>query len=326
MQHPEQQYLDILDRILKKGIRKDIYAENGKTLPTIDRNQWAEVAKEEKYLLSVFKADVLYDCSETIPLYTTKAVYYPGAFKEMLWFIKGNGDVAALHQDKTPIWNGWAYKRHLKEGGSLSYQDFVEQHLSSGSYQIQVPYTDATGWSVEVDGKVHTINQTKWLIDGIKATPERKSFVVSSWNPARLYAMAKQVGNESVSIAACHLLHQVVVNDGTLNLFVLIRSSDSGLGHPFNVAQYALLLRMYAHCTGFKPGELAVTFVDAHIYNDQIPEIQEQLTRTPKPFPKLTIKDRGQRYLEDFEYSDFKVEGYFPEESIRMPLTVVGGF
>lgn len=330
--HPEYQYLDLLQDIMKNGSKKAIFAENGKTLPTIDRNKYSEVDKDSKYLISVFSRDVRFDCSKTIPLYTTKAVYYPGAFKEMLWFIKGQGDVAALNQQKVPIWNGWAYKQYLKGMGSVRstfcYEDFAKEYLvSQGSPNfVPVPYTDMTGWRIEVNGVVKVINQTRWLIDEIKKAPERKSYVVSAWNPARLYAMAKQIGNESVAIAACHLMHQVVINDGTLNLFVLIRSSDSGLGHPFNIAQYALLLRMYAHCTGFEPGELAVKLVDAHIYSDQIPEIKKQIKKRPKPFPALTIKDRGQQYLEDFEYSDFKVEGYFPEETIRMPLTVVGGF
>jgi thymidylate synthase len=324
--HPEYQYLDLLSDVLKNGTKKSIFAENGKTLPTIDRNQYSEVDKDSKFLSSVFVRNVRYDCSKSIPLYTTKAVYYPGAFKEMLWFIKGNGDISALNQQKVPIWNGWAYKQHQKYNGALSYAEFVSRYLNSGTYFVPVPYTDATGWKVVVDGQEKVINQTKWLIDEIKKAPERKSYVVSSWNPARLYGMAKAVGSESVAIAACHLLHQVVVNDGKLNLFVLIRSSDSGLGHPFNIAQYALLLRMYAHCTGFTPGELVVTLVDAHIYSDQISEIEKQVKRTPKPFPQLTIEDRGQKYLEDFDYSDFSVEGYFPEESIRMPLTVVGGF
>jgi thymidylate synthase len=226
----EIQYLQLLDRVLNEGSRKTIFSPSDK-LGTIDRNKYSEIPKDSKYLLSVFGASLSFDCSDgKIPIYTSREVYYPGAFKEMLWFLKGNGNVAALHQQKVPIWNGFAYKYHLKQAGIssdvLSYENFVQGYLSKDEYTIPIPYTDFTGYSVNNT----EIDQTKWLIDTIQKTPDRKSFVVSAWNPARLYGMSEISRQESVVLAACHCEHQCVVNDGKLNLRVTIRSNDLPLG------------------------------------------------------------------------------------------------
>lgn len=337
----EQNYLNLLQDVLDNGAKKTIFAENGKTLPTIDKNNYYEVDKDSKYLTSVVGRVLRFDLTEgKIPLYKTKAVYYPGAFKEMLWFFKGKGNVALLHQQGFPGWNGWAYKHYLKHRlkntVQLSYEEFVQEFLSppGAEYFVEVPYTDMTEWkypdweaSFEYGKPMYKeLDQTKWLIDSIKENPDRKSYVVTAWNPTRLYAMAVECGNESVALAACHCEHQVVINDGKLILRVTIRSNDLPLGSPFNVAQYGLLAHMYAYCIGVPAGELIVMITDAHIYSDQVEMIQEQLSKDPGESPTLTIKNRGQKYLTDFEYSDFKVKGYFPEESIRMPLTIVGGY
>jgi thymidylate synthase len=321
--HPEQQYLDLLSDIMENGVKKPIFSPNGK-LGTIDKRQYSEINSCDKWLYSVFGRQLRFNLTESFPLYTTKKVHYPSAFKEMLWFFNGNGNVAALHQSGVPVWNGWAYKKYLKESEEpkLEYSAFVAQYLDKGDYFIEVPYTDFVDW--DCDGI--SINQTNWLIDSIKINPERKSYVVSGWNPSRLYGMSQISGKDSVALAACHSFHQVVVNNGKLSLMVYIRSNDMPLGHPFNVAQYALLTRMYAHCTGFEAHDLVVTIGDAHIYSDQFDGIKEQLISEPKAFPDLHIEDRGQKYLSDFRYSDFTVKNYASEKSIPMPLTIVGGF
>jgi thymidylate synthase len=325
----EIQYLQLLDRVLKTGSKKTIFSPTDK-LGTIERNKYKEVDKDSKYILSVFGAMLTFDCSNgTIPIYTSKAVYYPGAFKEMLWFLTGNGNVAALHQQKVPIWNGFAYKYWLKKNNltadKFAFEDFVNCYLNKEKFIIPVPYTDFTDYCTS---QGH-IDQTRWVIDTVQKTPDRKSFVVSAWNPARLYGMSEISGLESVVLAACHCEHQVVVNDGRLNLRVSIRSSDTILGLPFNVCQYGLLLHMYAKCTGFEPGTLLIHLTDAHIYSDQIENSLVQIAKKDtelKPFPTLSIVDRGQKYLTDFVYSDFKVHSYYPEESLSFPLTLVGGY
>ncbi|MFM6138949.1 MAG: thymidylate synthase, partial [Sphaerospermopsis kisseleviana] len=121
--------------------------------------------------------------------------------------------------------------------------------------------------------------------------------------------------------------HQVVIHDGKLVLRVTIRSNDLPLGNPFNVAQYGLLAHLYAKCTGFPASELIVQITDAHVYSDQWDGIDLQLSREASgQLPTLSIKERGQKYLTDFEYSDFTVNNYFPEHKIQMPITIVGGF
>ena len=337
----EQQYLDLLLDVRKNGVRKSIFASNGHTLPTVDKGKYSEINKDSKYLNSVVGRILRFDLTDNkIPLYRTKAVHYPSAFKEMLWFLKGNGDVAALHQSGFPGWNGWAYKKYqatTSDTPKLTYEEFVKKYLSvaGASYCVAVPYTDMTGWeypdweeSFKQQKPVYRkLDQTKWVIDSIKSNPDRKSYVVTAWNPTRLYAMAKECGNESVALAACHCEHQVVIQGGTLVLRVSIRSNDLPLGNPFNVAQYGLLAHLYAKCTGFPASELVVQITDAHVYSDQWEGIDLQLSRSVSDnFPTLSIKDRNQKYLTDFEYSDFTVTNYFPENKILMPITIVGGF
>lgn len=337
----EQQYLELLQDVRENGAKKTIYASNGKTLPTVDKGKYSEIDKDSKHLNSVVGRILRFDLSDNkIPLYLTKAVHYPSAFKEQLWFWNGGGDVAKLHQSGFTGWNGWAYKKYLStstENPKLSYEGFATEYLSTPGvpYEVAVPYTDMTGWEYpdwEESFKQQKpifkkLDQTKWLIDSVIKNPDRKSYVVTAWNPARLYAMAKECGNESVALAACHCEHQVVIQNGKLILRVTIRSNDLPLGNPFNVAQYGLMAHLYAKCTGFPASELVVQITDAHVYSDQWEGIDLQLSRTTsEELPTLTIKDRGQKYLTDFVYSDFKVDNYFPEDKIPMPITIVGGF
>jgi len=338
----EQAYLNLLQDILDNGVKKSIYAENGKTLPTVDKNKYYEVDKNSKYLSSVVGKILRFDLTDNkIPLYTTKAVYYPGAFKEFLWFLNDRGDVSKLHQAGFPGWNGWAYKHYLKNKTedeiTLEYADFVNHYLSipGKPYFVEVPYTDMTGWEYPDWAEsfrqgvpcYKKVDQTRWLIKSVKKAPDRKSYLVQAWNPLRLYEMSKQCGNASVELAACHYSHQVIVQGGYLTLIVNIRSNDMPIGNPFNVAQYGLLAHMYAKCIGYPAGELVVMIGDGHCYSDQKEGVLEQIDKPINNLaPTLTIKDRGQQYLTDFKYSDFKVHNYFPEESIRMPLTIVGGF
>ena len=337
----EDQYLKLLWDVKQNGVKKSIFSSNGQTLPTVDKGKYTEVDKDSKHLNSVVGRILRFDLTEgKIPLYESKAVHYPSAFKEMLWFLKGNGDVAELHQSGFPGWNGWAYKKYqstTSDDPKLTYAAFVKNYLSvpGSSYHVAVPYTDMTGWeypdweeSFKQQKPVYKkIDQTKWLIDSVIDHPDRKSYLVTAWNPTRLYAMAKECGNESVALAACHCEHQVVIHGGKLVLRVTIRSNDLPLGNPFNVAQYGLLAHLYAKCTGFPAGELVVQITDAHVYSDQWDGIDLQLSRKVSgELPTLSIKERGQKYLTDFEYSDFTVNNYFPEHKIQMPITIVGGF
>lgn len=308
----EQQYLDLVRDVLTNGTKKSIYGV------------------EDKYITSVFGRLLRFNLVDnTIPIYTTKKVYWKGAFKEMLWFLTGSNNVVDLAKQKVNIWNEFAFKyfKQRHKNTKLTLDEFVEQYLLNRQvFTIPTHYSNSTNWEYISYGQFKYLDQTKWIIDSIKQNPDRKSYVVSYWNPTQVYTMADECGNESVVLPACHYSYTVNVSNNRLSLSLKIRSNDLILGNPFNVSQYGLLTHMYANCCGYEPGELVVMIDDAHIYSDQIEPLQNQLERTPTTFPQLAIKDRGQQYLTDFVFEDFEVLNYNPQDSIKVPLTVVGGY
>ena len=311
----EQQYLDLVKDVLINGSKKDIFGV------------------KDKYILSVFGRLLRFNLSNnTIPIYTTKKVYWKGAFKEILWFLNGTNNVAELTKQKVNIWNEFAYKyfkqTYSRHNTNLTLEEFIQQYLlDKDHFRIPTHYSNSTKWEYKDKlGFSCYLDQTKWIIDSIKKNPDRKSYVVNYWNPTEVYAMADECGNESVVLPACGFSYTVNVSNNKLSLSVKFRSSDIGTGLSFNTTQYALLTHMYAFCCGYEAGELVVMLDDAHIYSDQIEPLQKQLERIPTTFPKLQIKDRGQKYLTDFTFEDFEVIGYNPHEAIKVPLTVVGGY
>lgn len=320
----EYNYLALLDDVLKTGDKKSIYGH------------------DDKYLLSKFGAMLKFDCTDgKVPILTTKRVAWKNALKEILWMIEGSNNVVELTKQGCHIWDDWAVKflnqnNHYFKDNPLvldSYRDLVEKE-SIIVATIPLHYSNSTKWEYYVEshkGSGHPVkwgklDQTKWVIDNIQKTPDRKSFVVTYWNPTHVYQMADECNEPSVVLPACHFSYTVQQSNGFLNLSLKIRSWDLFLGAPFNIAQYGMLLHMYAKCTGFKPGTLVVMADDHHIYSDQIEQVLKQLERTPTEFPTLSIVDRNQQYLQDFEFSDFIVENYNPQETIKAPVTVVGGY
>lgn len=282
----------------------------------------------DKDLKSLFVEDLEFDLSKgKIPIYTTKNVYWKGAIKEMLWFLKGEGDILDLAKNKVRIWDKWAYKYYLENTPIFNrefkdHTEFVNFLVENDiEYKIPIPYTDFTNWQPyeEFEG----INQIDWVCQNIIKDPDRKHYVVSAWNPTRLYQMAIE---ESVVIAACHWAHVINVVDGVINMHLQIRSNDLFLGNPFNVCQYAVLLRMYSEITGFKPGKLHVTITDAHIYSNQIAQVKKQIFKWPSKFPTLEINPREYRSIMDFTFEDFTVVGYRPGESIKADVVLAGGY
>ena len=322
----EYNYLALLDDVLKTGDKKSIYGH------------------DDKYLLSKFGAMLKFDCTDgKVPILTTKRVAWKNALKEILWMIEGSNNVVKLTKQGCHIWDDWAVK-YLNQNNHY----FKDNHLTLDSYRdlckkgtvltvtIPLHYSNSTNWKYQTvgfhpfksEGSVNDyyLDQTKWVIDNIQKTPDRKSFVVTYWNPTQVYQMADECDEESVVLPACHFSYTVQQSNGFLNLSLKIRSWDTVIGAPFNIAQYGMLLHMYAKCTGFKPGTLVVMADDYHIYSDQIEQALKQLERTPTEFPTLHIADRNQKYLQDFEFSDFIVENYNPQETIKAPVTVVGGY
>jgi thymidylate synthase len=220
----EQQYLNLLQKVLTKGEQKTVYNN------------------PDKNLLSLFGETLTFDLSNgNIPIFSTKSVYWRGAFKELLWFIKGEGDITDLAKSKVRVWDKWALKYALEgefsEVTKLGFADVFELaeqvkaetdgHTKLVDYLIAddipfiipLPYTDMTAWKT-CKGM---INQMDWAVTGLKREPDRKHYVVSSWNPERLYQMADEVGEESVVIAACHWSHVLNAVNGVLHFQLNIR-------------------------------------------------------------------------------------------------------
>lgn len=307
--HPEYQYLNLLKDVLDNGEDKPVFGN------------------PDVFVRSVFGRQLRFDLSKGFPIYTTKKVFYRGAFEEMLWFLKDGGNVTKLIQKGVHIWDEWAWKYwktlandRIPEHDFAS-QDELTSYLADEDVPFYIPihYTNFTNWNDRLD-------QMNWVVTNLPKKPERKSYYVTCWNPEEAYQMADECDRESVILVACHTDHIVNVTGGKLNLRVTIRSNDLFLGSSFNAAQYAMLTHMYAKLCGFPVGDLVVNIDDAHIYSNHFEQVREQISREPLPFPQLEILDRGQKKMQDFEYSDFKITGYESRPPIKGDITVVGGY
>lgn len=313
----EQQYLELVEKTINSGFKSPLYCD------------------PDGYTLVTFGASLRFELTNGFPIFTTKRVNYRNAFLEILWFLSGSGNVAELHRQGCKIWDDWGVKlknnKYRSEDNPISLSEF-QQLCDDKYYNFFIPlhYTNMTTWSYVDTAKGYFdsgfyLDQTRWVIDRIKKDPYRRDLVVSMWNPTQVYDMADKCNNEPVILPACYYAHQLVVTD-RLNMIVIGRSNDAGLGTPFNVAQYALLLHMYSHCVGIPVGELQFNVGNFHVYWNHIEPFQKQLQREPYDFPELVIKDRGQKYLTDFTIDDFEVVNYQSHPFIKFPITVVGGY
>jgi thymidylate synthase len=309
MYQQEQGYLDLLQDVLDNGSKKQIFGH------------------DDKYILSVFGRLIRFDLSKGFPLLTTKRVAWKSAFKEMFWFIEGSNDAAKLRRSGCTVWDEWGCKHYNKANKfNLSLEDY-QGFVDSGELEscvIPLHYGNGSQWHY---GNGQTLDQTKWVIDGIKKTPDRKSFLVNYWDPETVYQMADQTGNESVILPACHTQYSINIQDGKINLSVTFRSWDLFLGAPFNIAQYAMLLHLYSVCTNYPVGDLVIFAADAHIYSDHIDQVAEQISRPIKSPPNLEILFKGdKKYLQDFTFDQLQVIEYNPHKALKGEITVVGGY
>ncbi len=311
--HPEYQYLDLLKEIMKNGTDKPIFGVEGVTLR------------------SLFGRQIRFDLSEGFPLLTTKKVFTRGVIEELLWFLKGDSNIKYLVDRDVHIWDEWAYKSYKKAMDKGDVPAMTQEEMIT---KIKKDAKFAKKWGElgpvygvqwrkwpATDGR--KIDQLAWAIEKLKKTPERKSIVVSAWNPEYLYEMA--LPGKSMVIAPCHMMYQFNVNDDKLSMNMYIRSQDSFLGAPFNFASYALLLMMVAQVTGLGVGEYVHTFGDVHIYSNHFDAVKEQLKREPMPFPTVKINPKIKN-IDDFKYEDFTVHNYKSHPTLKAPITLVGGF
>ena len=238
--------------------------------------------------LSVFGRQLRFDLDQGFPLLTTKQLHLKSIIHELLWFLSGDTNVRYLQEHGVRIWNEWADER-----GDLGHV-----------YGYQ--------WRSWPDYDGGSIDQIATIVDDIRRTPDSRRLIVSAWNVADLPRM---------NLPPCHLLFQFYVADGRLSLQLYQRSADLFLGVPFNIASYALLLQMTAQVTGLRPGDFILTLGDAHIYRNHLDQVRLQLSRTPRPLPRMELNP-ARSSLFDFRYDDFRLVGYDPHPHIAGSVSV----
>lgn len=263
-----KQYLDLLDTILLHGTDKSDRTGTGTR--------------------SIFGYQMRFNLEDGFPLLTTKKLHLKSIIHELLWFLKGDTNIAYLQENGVRIWNEWA-----DENGDLG-------HI----YGYQ--------WRHWPDGAGGSIDQIAEAIETIKNNPDSRRIIVSAWNVADIPEMA---------LPPCHAFFQFYVADGRLSLQLYQRSADCFLGVPFNIASYSLLLMMVAQVTGLKAGDFIHTLGDAHIYSNHFAQVQEQLGREPRKLPKMIINPEVNDIF-SFKYSDFTLEDYNPHPHIKGTVAV----
>ena len=237
---------------------------------------------------SVFGHQMRFDLSQGFPLVTTKKLHLKSIIYELLWFLRGDTNVKYLHDHGVSIWDEWA-----DEQGDLG-------HI----YGYQ--------WRSWPDYQGGHIDQIREVVDQIQQNPDSRRLIVSAWNVADLRKM---------NLPPCHLLFQFYVADGRLSLQLYQRSADTFLGVPFNIASYALLLTMVAQVCGLQPGEFVHTTGDTHLYLNHLDQARPQLTREPRPLPRLVVNP-DVKNLFDFRFEDFAIENYDPWPHIKAAVSV----
>lgn len=237
---------------------------------------------------SVFGYQMRFDLQNGFPLLTTKKLHLKSIIHELLWFLKGDTNVKYLQANGVRIWNEWA-----DENGDLG-------HI----YGYQ--------WRSWPDYDGGHIDQIKEAIDTIQNNPDSRRIIVSAWNVADLPQM---------NLPPCHAFFQFYVANGKLSLQLYQRSADIFLGVPFNIASYALLLMMVAQVTGLEAGDFVHTLGDAHIYNNHIEQVREQLSREPRALPTMKLNPNVKSIF-DFKYEDFELTDYNPHPHIAGKVAV----
>ena len=263
-----KQYLDLLDRILKEGVRKEDRTGTG--------------------TISVFGHQMRFNMEEGFPLLTTKKLHLKSIIHELLWFLSGDTNVKYLQDNGVRIWNEWA-----DENGDLG-------HI----YGYQ--------WRSWPDYEGGHIDQISEVVNTLKTNPDSRRIIVNAWNVGDI---------KNMNLPPCHAFFQFYVADGKLSLQLYQRSADTFLGVPFNIASYALLLKMMAQVCGLKEGDFVHTLGDAHIYVNHLEQVREQLSRDPRHLPTMKINP-DVKSIFDFKYEDFELSDYDPHPHIKGVVAV----
>jgi len=263
-----RQYLDLLRHVLDHGVDKADRTGTGTR--------------------SVFGYQMRFDLSAGFPLLTTKKLHTRSIFHELLWFLRGDSNIAYLRENGVTIWDEWA-----NEQGDLG-----------PVYGVQW-----RSWPTP-DGR--SVDQLKVLLEQIRTNPDSRRLIVSAWNVGEIGRMA---------LPPCHALFQFYVAKGRLSCQLYQRSADVFLGLPFNIASYSLLTHMVAQVTGLAPGDFVHTLGDAHLYSNHMEQARLQLSRTPGSLPELRLNP-AVRSLFDFQYEDIELAGYDAQPAIKAPVAI----
>ncbi len=263
-----QAYHNLLKHVLAEGVEKEDRTGTG--------------------TISVFGYQMRFNLENGFPLVTTKKLHLRSIIYELLWFLKGDTNIAWLNQNKVRIWDEWA-DEHGELGPVYGHQ--------------------WRSWPTSDGG---TIDQISQLIEGLKGNPDSRRHLVSAWNVSEVNKMA---------LPPCHVLFQFYVANGKLSCQLYQRSADLFLGVPFNIASYALLTHMVAQVCGFTAGDFIHTFGDAHIYKNHLHQVKLQLSREPRSLPLLKLNHEVKNIF-DFSFEDFLIEGYDPHPHIKADVAV----
>lgn len=276
-----KQYLRLIDDVLKNGTEKNDRTGTG--------------------TLSVFGRQVRYDLTQGFPLVTTKKLHTKSILHELLWFLKGETNIKYLKENGVKIWDEWA-TADGELGPIYGYQ-----------------------WRFWPDGKGGHIDQISNLIDGLKNRPDSRRHLFHAWNVAYLPDETikpwENVATGRMALPPCHLLYQFHVANNKLSCLLYIRSSDLFLGNGYNTASAAFLTHMIAQQCGFSLGELVISMGDLHLYKNHLDQANLQLTREPRPLPKLLIRRKPDSIFE-YTYDDFEIVDYDPLPHIAAPISI----
>lgn len=297
-----RQYLDLLRHVIENGEKKD------------DRTGVGTIA--------TFGYQMRFNLQEGFPLLTTKKVFLRGIIHELLWFLKGDTNVKYLVDNNVKIWNEWPFQNYLKANNlENKYQKYSEEwneKMNEFVERIKADEDFAKKWGDlgPVYGRQWRnfggVDQISNLINNIKVNPHSRRHIVCAWNPPEISRMA---------LPPCHCLFQFYVNNKKVSCQLYQRSCDVFLGVPFNIASYALLTMMVAQVTGLEPKEFIWTGGDVHIYLNHLDQVKEQLSREPRPLPRLKLNP-DVKSIFDFKIDDFTLENYNPHPRISAPIAV----
>lgn len=300
-----KQYLDLMRHIRDSGVRKEDRTGTG--------------------TLSIFGYQMRFDLREGFPLVTTKKVHLKSIIHELLWFIQGDTNIRYLAKNGVNIWNDWPFQSWLRETGQdEKYPMYTPQWREQMKLFVErVIADDKFAKEYGELGPVYGhqwrnfegVDQLAQIVEDIKTNPDSRRLIVSAWNPKDIPVMAKS------GLPPCHTLFQFYVTEGRLSCQLYQRSADVLLGVPFNIASYALLTLMIAQVSGLQPGEFVHTFGDAHLYSNHMEQVEEQLSREPRPLPVMSINPTVTD-LFSFQYDDFELKDYDPYPPISAPVAV----